>query len=716
MALKYSTVRVNVTSIVADGIDEDDTPDDKPLTGTMVLTPMVDATAAIQYDDGGTLKLKTVSVIRADISLSGDVSHQGRDYVKVLAPTAATTNLTQLQWQASFVNLRYGTQAVSIKPIYFYAEPDAEINLAEHVNVAPSSLAVQLSRGPRGFGIGEVTTDAETAEVVFKLDDNSGTEVGRVAIPEAEVSDASVADLVASAAETTAAVDARVRAVGDGTYATPTTVASAVTPKLDKTEAAATYATTESIGPAVTAAIAADGTVADAAVAAVGTEVAARKLVSQNDPGIPSNAPLSEKYAEVKLGINDELVIGYKTNGAVEIPIAEIAGGRTQAVNAEDLSWVPFVDSDGRIPEIHTDKAGRVQQWALDRWKTRMGLTGADPATTSWPSDIWIFAGQSNATQRSTLTAVIEPDTDSVVMWNGSTFVTATGVPWLGSGFAREYAEKRGRPRRRRVAVVSAALGSTGFSSLSPGTWDRTVTTGADAYLYPEMIAKAQAALAAAPAGSVIKGVVWSQGEQDRPIAATTYQAKLDDLIAQTRIDLGIPDLPFVIGSVSPDWLAYLASTSDARGAAIDAILEDTPRRVLRTSYTKGPASMSEVSGDGIHWSPLGQTVRGKKMAGHGLDSALLNTVDALPLPPVNLRVSRSGGTATIEWDHPATRVTSYAISTSIDSGATWITQTLAAATTHKHVMSVAAGTPLWVRGTATNEIGTSLASGEVHS
>lgn len=193
MPLEYCTVRVNLTTIAADGIDVDDIPDDTPLTGALELAPMIATGSAIQYSDGETLKLKTVSVVNADIGITGDIAHQGRDYVKVLAPTAATTNLAQLQWRASFKNLRFGSQTITMQPIYFYATPGAEINLAEHVNVSPSSLAVQLSRGPRGFGIAEVATDVDTDELVFKLDDDSGTEVGRVGIPESAVSEDSIA-------------------------------------------------------------------------------------------------------------------------------------------------------------------------------------------------------------------------------------------------------------------------------------------------------------------------------------------------------------------------------------------------------------------------------------------------------------------------------------------------------------------------------------------
>lgn len=458
-------------------------------------------------------------------------------------------------------------------------------------------------------------------------------------------------------------------------------------------------------------ALAAAPTVVAAAASAVDGELATRDLVERSDPGIPRSAPVSTQYAAATLGLNDELVHGIKTDGAVVMPIAEIAGVRTQAVNAENLSWVPFVDSVGRVPEVHLDTAGRVQQWALDRWKTRMGLTGSDPATTSWPLDIVIVAGQSNATQRSSLTATIEPAIESVVEWNGTTFVSASGVPWLGSGFAREYADRHGRPRRRRVALVKAALGSTGFSSLDPGTWDRTVTTGAVAYLYPEMIAKALAAKAAAPVGSEIVAMLWSQGEQDRSMSSATYKAKFDDLIAQTRIDLSISDLPVVIGSLTPE----IILTGTAGGAVINAALEDTPRRVTRTSFVPGPANMAEAD-TGIHWTPQGQTLRGAVMAKHGLDTALLNMTTSLPSPPNNFRISRSGDQVVIEWDHPATRITSYTIEVSTNSGSSWNTQTLSGPTVHKHTITAAAGTPVWVRGTGTNEAGTSMLSGEVHS
>ncbi|WP_009473888.1 SGNH/GDSL hydrolase family protein [Rhodococcus sp. JVH1] len=178
MALGYSTVRVNVTALVIDGVDSDDLPDDTPLTGTLTLTPMVAEGSTILYDDAGTLKMKALTMLEVPIDNQGNINHRNRDYVKIVAPTAATTNMAELQWRATFSDLKYGTKSTRINPIYFYAVPDAEINLAEHVNVAPNSTAVQLARGPRGFAVGEVISDS--GDLVFRLDDAESTEVGRV--------------------------------------------------------------------------------------------------------------------------------------------------------------------------------------------------------------------------------------------------------------------------------------------------------------------------------------------------------------------------------------------------------------------------------------------------------------------------------------------------------------------------------------------------------
>lgn len=184
MPLGYSTVRVNVGALIIDGVDEDDQFDDVPVTGNMVLTPMLDPAKPVQVDDGGVMKIKAISPFDVEIGLTGEISHRNRNYVTVPAPTSLTSNLSMLQWRATFNGLKYGSKAVTVPPIYFWAEPGLQINLAEHINVGPNSTALQLSRGPRGFGIGEVAADG--SELVFLSEADGSPEVGRVTLPPQE--------------------------------------------------------------------------------------------------------------------------------------------------------------------------------------------------------------------------------------------------------------------------------------------------------------------------------------------------------------------------------------------------------------------------------------------------------------------------------------------------------------------------------------------------
>ena len=177
MPIGYAEVRVNITSFVVDGIDSDDLPDDKPLTAQLFLTPMIQKGRTLQYDEDGVTKLKAVGVVGPiEIGSTGDISHQGRNYVKVVAPTAVETNLSQLQWKAEFKDIRLGgvLAPVSIDPIYFWVNPGDQINLADHVNVA-ASTAVVLSRGQRGYGVlgfesvdGDLVVQYESADGVVE--------------------------------------------------------------------------------------------------------------------------------------------------------------------------------------------------------------------------------------------------------------------------------------------------------------------------------------------------------------------------------------------------------------------------------------------------------------------------------------------------------------------------------------------------------------------
>jgi hypothetical protein len=280
MPIGYAEVRVNITSFVVDGIDSDDLPDDKPLTAQLTLTPMIQAGKTLKFNDNGQNRLKAVAPIGPiDIGPTGDISNQGRDYVKVVAPTAVETNLAQLQWKAEFRDIRLGgvLAPVKIDPIYFWVNPGDEINLADHVNVA-ASTAIVLSQGQRGYGIvGFASVDGD---FVVQYESADGIVEQTVEIPSpvvsAEWDDIEAKPAVIAAGSTTAAARSAISAAStveaswSGLPGKPTVVAAG----------SSTAAARSAIGAASTADASWSGLPDKPAVVAAGsTQAAARSAI-----------------------------------------------------------------------------------------------------------------------------------------------------------------------------------------------------------------------------------------------------------------------------------------------------------------------------------------------------------------------------------------------------------------------------------------------------
>lgn len=242
MPLGYCKVRVNITALVKDGNDSDIAPDEQALSGQLKLVPMVKPGTPLQYDDGGRKKLKVLTALEnIEIGPFGDIVNGAVDFVTVPAPDASNTNIASLQWQAIFVNPKYGNKIVQINDIFFYAVAGVDIDLAEQVNTAPSSTAVQITRGPRGFGV--VDTQIEDDELVFyagPLDDpEAWLEAGRVPAP----TGGGVADGGVTTAKLAADAVTGVKIASEAVSRSKlsTALQNELDAKLSETEAAASY-------------------------------------------------------------------------------------------------------------------------------------------------------------------------------------------------------------------------------------------------------------------------------------------------------------------------------------------------------------------------------------------------------------------------------------------------------------------------------------------
>ncbi|MGR6579251.1 hypothetical protein ACT89R_01600 [Rhodococcus qingshengii] len=194
MTLEYCTVRLNLTALIIDGIDADDLPDDVPVSATLVIEPQVEPGTTLRYDDNGTQKLKALTPFDVEIGATGDVAHRGRQYVKVVAPTEEFTNFAELQYKVTFKNPKVGPRSLVINPIYFFAVAGGEINLADHINLAGPSVAVQIQRGPKGdkgnTGVGVSAIAVVGNSLVFDM--TAGPDIA-VAVPAIAAADSAAA-------------------------------------------------------------------------------------------------------------------------------------------------------------------------------------------------------------------------------------------------------------------------------------------------------------------------------------------------------------------------------------------------------------------------------------------------------------------------------------------------------------------------------------------
>ncbi|GAA1714387.1 hypothetical protein GCM10009793_10150 [Brachybacterium phenoliresistens] len=254
-------------------------------------------------------------------------------------------------------------------------------------------------------------------------------------------------------------------------------------------------------------------------------------------------------------------------------------GRISRAVDAEGRTWlVPHPDTPGIVaPEI----AGQLQNietadwaWAIADEGGRVALGIRPDGTlyvgggTAYPYDVVLVIGQSNAKGqgRPIMTrdpwpgvdqfpalnkaeaGQIIPATEPLLHQGPVTSTSGTGFP---IPFARRYRQEH---PGRRVLLVPSAYGATGFSTSAPaqgGTWDWTAPDDGT-NLAVNAVRQTQAALAAAGPGARLVGILWHQGEGDGAIA-DIYASKLDGLIAWLRTELDAPEVPFVVGQMSPD-------------------------------------------------------------------------------------------------------------------------------------------------------------------
>lgn len=175
--------------------------------------------------------------------------------------------------------------------------------------------------------------------------------------------------------------------------------------------------------------------------------------------------------------------------------------------------------------------------------------------------DLYVCIGQSNMAGRATLTPEVMDTLQNVYLLNDkgnfepavnplnrySTVRKDLSMQRLGPayGFAKEMARQTKRP----VGLVVNARGGSSINFWLKGSKDG---------YYEEALSRVRIAM---KQGGVLKAILWHQGEADcsNPEA---YKQKLISLVKDLREDLGMPNLPVVVGQISQwNWTKREAGT-----------------------------------------------------------------------------------------------------------------------------------------------------------
>ncbi|WP_197026195.1 sialate O-acetylesterase [Arthrobacter sp. 9MFCol3.1] len=279
------------------------------------------------------------------------------------------------------------------------------------------------------------------------------------------------------------------------------------------------------------------------------------------------------------------------------------------------------------------------------------GVVPAQAATTITTLHVFLAVGQSNMSGRGLPIGDYDAVDKRIFQYGATkrTFRTAS-VPLdmhdTASGIspattmAREYLKTQ--PAGVGVLLIPAAHGDTRFTS-APGTLTWSVgAASAPAYDLPALAVKQTlsgiAAGKAAGYAVVLKGVLWHQGEGNSSMTTATYSASLDQLIAYFRGRLSAPELPFVVGRMTPEGIAATPGRAN-----VDKSHYQTPDRVAYTGFAPSMACALN-GGDTTHFSRAGIEYLGRAFLA-AYRQAVANT-QASPVATPALSVPNCAGRA----------------------------------------------------------------------
>lgn len=250
--------------------------------------------------------------------------------------------------------------------------------------------------------------------------------------------------------------------------------------------------------------------------------------------------------------------------------------------------------------------AGAASMPQLEAQQAREAGTATKTQAVLPPTDkesfhIYLLMGQSNMVGRDIRTLDSQVEDPRILALNGDgkwmiarepMHVGGTGI---GPGIPFAQAMLKAHPKIT-IGLIPCAVGGTSLSR-----W----TKGAD--LYERAVNRAKLA----GQYGVIKGVLWHQGESDteKEDYASTYETRLTQMLKDLRSDLGLSDLPVVVGQIG----SFLNLDRYPYADTVRKAISHIPARLPHTGYV-GSTGLPD-KGDRLHFSAESEQEIGRRFA-----------------------------------------------------------------------------------------------------
>jgi hypothetical protein len=236
-------------------------------------------------------------------------------------------------------------------------------------------------------------------------------------------------------------------------------------------------------------------------------------------------------------------------------------------------------------------------------------LSLAAAAAIAQPKDLDLFLliGQSNMAGRGALDDAAKTPSKDVWMLNKEMQWVPAVDPMhfdrpalIGVGLGRSFADtlRRAAPNAK-IGLIPAAMGGSALDEWIP-----------EGELYKNAVARARKAMASGK----LRAILWHQGEADSvdPAKAASYRARWTPWIARLRADLGVENLPVVIGQLGE--FLYSRPNNESRHARtvneqLATLVVSVPRVAI------APAGGLTHKGDHVHFDTASFREFGRRYA-----------------------------------------------------------------------------------------------------